>query len=425
LRKVKVDAEAALGEKIGQAVITVPAYFNDRQRVATKEAGALAGLDVMRIINEPTAAALAYGLEREDAHTILVWDLGGGTFDVSILELGDGIFEVRAVGGDAWLGGDDFDQRVADSLAVIGEQPTGVDVLGDPTAMQRLREAAEAAKIELSSSALARVQVPLRDLGAPEDLDLFMGRAELEALTADLLHRMAVCTKQVLADAQLTPEHLDRVILVGGATRMPAVRRLAESLTGKRPYRYLDPDLLVALGAATHAGMLLGLIEKAVLLDVLLLSLGVETQGGLMATIIPRNTPLPASEAQIFTTATDYQTSLDIHVLQGERVLAAENVSLDQLRLDGIPPAVRGMAKVEVAFEADVDGIIHVSATDLWSDIQVKAKIASTKLLDPTEVAHSAEEAERSLDQDRQKRERITAAIEKENAIAPAEKALS
>ncbi|MEK7872925.1 MAG: Hsp70 family protein, partial [Chloroflexota bacterium] len=308
LRKARADAEKHLGERIDQAVITVPAYFNDRQRQATREAGVLAGLDVLRIINEPTAAALVYGLDREDVHTILVWDLGGGTFDISILELGEGIFEVKAVSGDTWLGGDDIDQRVMDYLAGEYKKASGADFPADAGVRQRLREAAEKAKIQLSSSPVARVRLPLPDSEASRHVEVELSRERLEGLIADLLHRMAMCAQQALDDAELAPEDIDRVILVGGATRMPAVRDLVRKLVRKEPYRYVDPDEAVAMGAAIHAGMALGMVKSVALLDVLPLSLGVETQGGLMATIIPRNTPLPVSGAHIFTTAADYQT---------------------------------------------------------------------------------------------------------------------
>ncbi|MEW6034243.1 MAG: molecular chaperone DnaK [Chloroflexota bacterium] len=423
LSKVKADAEKYLGEPIHQAVVTVPAYFNDRQRQATKEAAALAGLDVMRMINEPTAAALAYGLEREDVHTVLVWDLGGGTFDVSVLELGEGIFEVRAVSGDTWLGGDDFDHRVMDYLAQEYRRVSWADFPDDAGARQKLREVAEKAKIELSASSSALVRLPVPHT-AVRCLEMCLSRVQLERLTADLLQRMAAATKQALDDAELTPADVDRVILVGGATRMPAIRRLARELMGKEPYRYIDPDEVVAMGAAIQAGVILRLVDKVVLLDVLPLTLGVETQGGLMAGIIPRNTPLPASGACVFTTAADYQTSMDIHILQGERPLVADNISLGRVELSGIAPAPRGGSKVEVAFDVDADGIMHLSATDLLSGNAVKAEVASTKLLDPGEIKHLAAEAQRSMAQDKEKRERAEASVEAESVMAAARMAL-
>jgi len=424
LQKVKADAEAYLGQPVPRAVITVPAYFNDLQRQATREAGGLAGLDVIRIINEPTAAALAYGLEREDAHTVMIWDLGGGTFDVSILDLGEGIFQVRAVAGDSWLGGDDIDQRVMDYLSKEYMRITGLNLPTDPEATQLLKEAAEKAKRELSYSQAAPVQLPPMPRPGFPSLEIKLTRGEIEGLLPDLLQRMTQCTQQALCDAELSPQEIHRVILVGGATRMPAVRRLVRSIMGKEPYRYIDPDEAVAMGAAIHAAMLAGEVQKVVLLDVLPLSLGLETQGGLTARIIPRNTPLPASEAHIFTTASDDQTSMDIHILQGERELAQDNISLGEFRLEGIPPAPKGVLKVEVAFHADVDGIVHISATELMSEHNVTVKLASTKLLDHQEIDHLALEALQNAHQDGEIRQRIEATIEAENLLSAAETAL-
>lgn len=435
LRKVTADAEARLGERLEQAVITVPAYFNDRQRQATREAGRLAGLDVLRIINEPTAAALAYGLNREDAQTVLVWDLGGGTFDVSILELGEGIFEVRAVAGDSWLGGDDFDRQLAGYLAAQYRRAYGEDFPADCGAQQALCAAAEQAKIRLSSAAATRVFLPSPGTAQRAEarttnranpwgrrhLDVVVTREQLEHVTQDLLGRLVAPTEQAFADAGLAPQDVDRVILVGGSTRMPAARALIRRLTGREPYRYVDPDEAVARGAAIQAGMLLGLIEKAVLLDVLPLSLGVETQGELVAQLIPRNTPLPASGAQVFTTAADGQTRMDIHVLQGERALAKDNVSLGQLHLTDIPAAPRGVANVEVAFDADVDGIVHVTAKDLLSEREIQVQVAATKLLDAQEIDHLADDAVRYAEQDRQQREQVQARVAADSAVAAAE----
>jgi len=426
LRKVKADAEDYLGEKVDRAVITVPAYFNDRQRQATKEAGILAGLDAIRIINEPTASALAYGLDREDIHTVLVWDLGGGTFDVSILELGEGIFEVRAVNGNTWLGGDDYDQRVADYLAEQYTETYAVDLPREGMARQTLREAAEKAKIDLSTKSSSSVYLLFigGDSGAPTHLKPTLTRERFQELTADLLEKMIAPTCQALKDAGLKPQEIDRVILVGGATRMPAVRELARQLMGTEPYQSIDPDEVVALGAAIQAGMLLGVMDKAVLLDVVPLSLGIETQGGLSARIIGRNTPLPASEARIFTTAGDNQTSVDIHVLQGERELAVDNISLGQFQLQGIPPLVRGKPKIEVAFDVDVDGIVHVLARDLLTENEQKLKVVSSKGLRPEDIQRVIDEAEASAEEDREKRERIEAGIQADSAIAAAEMAL-
>lgn len=427
LAKVKADVESYLGQRVEQAVITVPAYFNDRQRQATKEAGLLAGLDVIRIINEPTAAALAYGLDREDVHTVLVWDLGGGTFDISILDLGQGIFEVRAVSGDCWLGGDDYDQRLMEYLALAYRELYGVEITSrDGAAWQRLREVAEKAKIELSIAAEAQVRLPYNgpDGRGSQVLEANLTREKFQGLTADLVEMMVSPTRQALADVGLEPKDIDRVILVGGATRMPAVRDRARELLGKEPYRYIDPDEVVAVGAALQAGVLLGAVKKVVLLDVIPLSLGIETKGGLFARVILRNTPLPASEGRIFTTAADNQTSVDIHVLQGEREMALYNVSLGELRLEGIPPLPRGTPKIEVAFQVDVDGIVEVSATDLLSEGEESMKVVSCKGLHPEEMAGMVEEARSRAEEDRQQRERIEAGIIADNLISAAEKVL-
>jgi len=426
LRKVKADAEHYLDERIEKAVITVPAYFNDRQRQATKEAGIIAGLDVIRIISEPTAAALAYGLNREDIHTVLVWDLGGGTFDVSVLELDEGIFEVRAVSGNTWLGGDDYDQRLTEYLAEQYRETHGTDFPRDGADRQRLREAAERAKIDLSERSSTSIYLPFIG-GNPvafSHLETTLTREKFQELTRDLLQKLVGPTQQALADAELKPQDIDRVILVGGATRMPAVQELARQLLGKEPHASINPDEVVALGAAIQAGMLLGMIDKAVLLDVLPLSLGIETQRGLFARIIRRNTPLPASESHIFTTADDNQISVDIHVLQGERELASDNLSLDRFQLDGIPPLPRGTPKIEVSFNADLDGIVRVSAIDLLTENTQSVRVVSSKRLSPLEIQHMIEEAETSAEDDKRERALIEAGIEADSAISAAEMAM-
>lgn len=423
LRKVKADAEHYLGERIEKAVITVPAYFNDCQRQTTKEAGIIAGLDVSRIINEPTAAALAYGINQEDIHTVLVWDLGGGTFDVSVLELNESIFEVRAVSGNTWLGGDDFDQRLMEYLAEQYRETRGIDFPSDGTDRQRLREAAERAKIDLSERSSTSIYLPFigRDSVAFSHLETTLTREKFQELTRDLLQKLVSPTQQALADAKLKPQNIDRVVLVGGATRMPAVQELARQLLGKEPYQSLNPDEVVALGAAIQAGMLLGVVDKTVLLDVLPLSLGIETQRGLFTRIIHRNTPLPASESHIFTTADDNQTSVNIHILQGERELAMDDISLGQLQLNDMPPLPRGIPKIEVSFDVDVDGIVHVSATDLLTENTQSVRIASSKGLSPLGIRRLIEEAETSAEEDMRKRELVAAGIEADNAIRAAE----
>ena len=423
LRKVKSDAEQYLGERIEKAVITVPAYFNDCQRQATKEAGIIAGLDVIRIINEPTAAALAYGLNREDIRTVLVWDLGGGTFDVSVLELDESIFEVRAVSGSTWLGGDDYDQRLTEHLAEQYRETYGTDFPRDGADKQRLREAAERAKIDLSERSSTSIYLPFigGNSVAFSHLETTLTIEKFQELTRDLLQKLVGPTQQALADAELKPQDINRVVLVGGATRMPAVHELACQLLGKEPYQSINPDEVVALGAAIQAGMLLGVVDKAVLLDVLPLSLGIETQRGLFARIIHRNTPLPASESRIFTTADDNQTSVDIHVLQGERELAMDNLSLGQFQLPDIPPLPRGTPKIEVAFDVDVDGIVHVSANDLLTENSQSVKIVSSKGLSPLEIQRMIEESETSADEDRRKRGLVEAGIEADSAICAAE----
>ena len=423
LQKVKADAESYLGERIEKAVITVPAYFNDSQRKATKDAGTVAGLDVIRIINEPTAASLAYGLDRENVHTILVWDLGGGTFDVSILELGEGVFEVKAVNGDTWLGGDDYDQRIVDYLA--GELPKecGIDLQEDNIARQMLKEAAEKAKIELSTQPTTNVRVPFiyGDGFDHEDINVALTRVKFEELTEDLRQKMVGPTKQALADADLDPVDIDRVVLVGGSTRMPAVQKLAEDLIGLEPYRHINPDEVVTLGAAIQAGILMGEVREVVLIDVNPLSLGIETLGGIYSKIIPRNTPIPTSKGQIFTTARDNQTAVDVHALQGEREMAMYNMTLDRFRLSDIEPQPRGEARVEVTFDIDANSIVHASALDLQTDNKQRVKISSSSGLPAEEIKQMIEEARTHAEQDKSQREEVETGIRADSMICAAE----
>ncbi|PIU55590.1 MAG: molecular chaperone DnaK [Chloroflexi bacterium CG07_land_8_20_14_0_80_51_10] len=423
LSKVKADAESYLGEKVEKAVITVPAYFNDSQRQATKDAGTIAGLDVIRIINEPTASALAYGLDRKEIHYVLVWDLGGGTFDVSVLELGQGIFEVKAVNGNTWLGGDDWDQRIVDYLAREFQRAHGIDLRKDMIALGRLKEAAEKAKVELSNSQVVSVKLPFifSDDHNAKDLDITLTGGDFEALTRDLLEKMVAPTKQALADAKLEPEALDRVILVGGATRMPAVQQLCRELLGQEPYRDIDPDEVVALGAAIQAGMLSGELERVTLLDVTPLSLGVETRGGIFARIIERNAKIPTSASQIFSTAFDNQPEVDIHVLQGEREMAAYNMSLGKFQLTGIPLAPRGVPRIEVAFSIDVNGILQVSAVDLYTDNEAGLRVESSRP-SSEEMGRMIQEAKAYAEEDKRRREEVEIGIKADNMLYAAER---
>jgi len=419
LRKVKSDAEDYLGEKVEKVVITVPAYFSDLQRQATKEAGILAGLDVIRIINEPTAAALSYGLDRDDIHRILVWDLGGGTFDVSIMELEQGIFEVIAVSGNTQLGGDDIDRRVMNYMANQYEEMYRANYPGDATSRQRLREAAEGAKIALSGEECVKIIIPAVESknGSGRHLKAELTRDKMQELIQDILLKMLGPTKQALNDAGLKVSDIDRMILVGGSTRMPAVRALARQLIGNEPYLADNPDEIVALGAALQAGMLLGSSQKSILLDVLPLSLGIETQGGLFSRIIPRNTPLPAAESLIFTTARDFQTSVDVNVIQGEREICMDNISLGKFTLDDIPMRKMGEPKIEVSFEVDMDGIVSVSAMDLFTENSMNIKLTSPNQLSPEDVQRIISEAASSADMDQEKQEKIMADIAADNAI--------
>ncbi|HHW11848.1 MAG TPA: molecular chaperone DnaK [Firmicutes bacterium] len=426
LRKIKTDAEAYLGEKVDKAVITVPAYFTDAQRQATKDAGAIAGLEVLRIINEPTAAALAYGLDKSDAHTVLVFDLGGGTFDVSILELGDGVFEVKATSGNNRLGGDDFDERIIKWMVDNFKAEHGVDLSKDRMAMQRLKEAAEKAKIELSGVLTTNINLPFITAvdGQPVHLDMNLTRAKFEELTADLVEATAGPTKRALADAGLNPGDIDKVILVGGSTRIPAVQELVKKLTGKEPFKGVNPDEVVAIGAAIQAGVLAGEVKDIVLLDVTPLSLGIETLGGVFTRIIERNTTIPTSKKQIFSTAADNQTSVDIHVLQGEREFAKDNVTLGRFRLDGIPPAPRGVPQIEVAFDIDANGIVHVSAKDLGTGKEQKVTITTSSGLTKEQIDRMMKEAEQYAEEDKKRRQQVELKNEADSLVYSVDKTL-
>ncbi|HHY38434.1 MAG TPA: molecular chaperone DnaK [Clostridia bacterium] len=427
LRKLKEDAEKYLGEPVTKAVITVPAYFNDSQRQSTKDAGRIAGLEVLRIINEPTAASLAYGLDKNKNETILVWDLGGGTFDVSILEVGDGVFEVKATSGDTHLGGDDYDRRIVDYLADEFLREQGIDLRKDRQALQRLLEAAEKAKCELSSVYETTISLPFitADQTGPKHLEMRLTRQKFEEITEDLTERTIAPFRQALNDANLTPEKLDQVILVGGATRMPVIQNLVKKLTGKEPNRGVNPDEVVAIGAAIQAGVLAGEVKDIVLLDVTPLSLGIETLGGVFTKLIERNTTIPTRKSELFTTAADGQTSVEIHVLQGERPMAADNRTLGRFHLVGIPPAPRGVPKIEVTFDIDANGILNVSAKDTATGKEQKITITASTQLPRDEVERIVKEAEKYAEQDKKRRELADTKNQAEMLIASTEKNLA
>jgi molecular chaperone DnaK len=426
LQKLKRDAEEYLGEEVTEAVITVPAYFEDAQRQATKDAGRVAGLDVKRIINEPTAASLAYGLDKEQDQTILVFDLGGGTFDVSVLELGDGVFEVKATSGNNHLGGDDFDKRVVDWLADEFKKEQGIDLREDKMAVQRLVEAAEKGKIELSSAMTTDINLPFitADATGPKHLNVTLTRAKLDELTADLVEKTVEPMKQSIKDAGISSDDIDQVILVGGMTRMPAVQDQVKKVTGKDPHKGVNPDEVVAIGAAIQGGVLAGEVKDVLLLDVTPLSLGIETKGGVFTKLIERNTTIPTKKSEIFSTADDNQTSVEIHVLQGEREMAVYNKTLGKFQLMGIPPAPRGIPQVEVTFDIDANGIVHVSAKDLGTGQEQKIQITGSSGLKDDEISQMMKDAESHAEEDRKLRELVEARNNAENLIYSTEKSL-
>jgi len=426
LQKLKADAEAYLGETVTQAVITVPAYFSDSQRQATKDAGKIAGLEVLRIINEPTAAALAYGLDKGEDQTVLVFDLGGGTFDVSILELGDGVFEVKATSGNNLLGGDDFDQRVIDYLAAEFKKSEGIDLSKDRMAMQRLKEAAEKAKHELSGVMTTNINLPFITATSegPKHMDVNLSRAKFDELTADLVEKTMGPTRQALSDSGLSANKIDKVLLVGGSTRIPAVQNAIRQLLSKEPHKGINPDECVAIGAAIQAGVLAGEVKDVLLLDVTPLSLGIETLGGVSTRLIERNTTIPSSKSQIFSTAADSQTSVEIHVLQGERQMASDNKTLGRFTLTGIPPAPRGIPQIEVKFDIDANGIVHVTAKDLGTGKQQDITITASSGLSDQEIDQMVKDADKFRQEDEKKKEAVEARNQGDSLVYQVEKTL-
>lgn len=427
LQKLKADAEAYLGESVSQAVITVPAYFNDAERQATKDAGKIAGLEVLRIINEPTAAALAYGIDKmEDAHKVLVYDLGGGTFDVSILDLGDGVFEVVSTNGDARLGGDDFDQRIIDYIAQDFKGQYGVDLKQDKMALQRLKEAAEKAKIELSSSTQTIINLPFitADATGPKHIDMTLTRAKFNELTSDLVEKTMTIMKEALKTGNVSMNDVDKILLVGGSTRIPAVQEAVKNFTGKEPSKGVNPDECVAMGAAIQAGVLTGEVKDVLLLDVTPLSLGIETLGGIATPLIERNTTIPTRKSQIFSTAADGQTSVEIHVVQGERQMAADNKTLGRFTLSGIAPAPRGIPQIEVSFDIDANGLVKVSAVDKGTGKEANITITASTNLSDDEIDKAVKEAEKYAEEDKKRKESIEVKNTAEQTVYQTEKTL-